>query len=166
MLLLANAYGNFIRSSTWMSQVLVWIQLQGIIYGMLLSVRNKAGLLFSPVLSLTHSLNLSPLYTHTTEPLPTKALILYGFTYQFRMFLQLLCWQQMQIIFPSISLIRIVFIFSAHSMEEAEALCDRLGIFVDGSLQCIGNPKEVNLTYFAMKISRASFSHSSFLHGT
>jgi ABC-type multidrug transport system ATPase subunit len=32
---------------------------------------------------------------------------------------------------------------SAHSMEEAEALCDRLGIFVDGSLQCIGNPKEV-----------------------
>jgi ABC-type multidrug transport system ATPase subunit len=33
---------------------------------------------------------------------------------------------------------------SAHSMEEAEALCDRLGIFVDGSLQCIGNPKEVH----------------------
>lgn len=28
-------------------------------------------------------------------------------------------------------------------MEEAEVLCDRLGIFVDGSLQCIGNPKEV-----------------------
>ncbi|GJW40202.1 ABC transporter A family member 7-like protein [Tanacetum coccineum] len=27
-------------------------------------------------------------------------------------------------------------------MEEAEHLCDRLGIFVDGSLQCIGNPKE------------------------
>ena len=34
-------------------------------------------------------------------------------------------------------------LFSAHSMEEAEVLCDRLGIFVDGSLQCIGNPKEV-----------------------
>lgn len=32
---------------------------------------------------------------------------------------------------------------SAHSMEEAEHLCDRLGIFVDGSFQCIGNPKEV-----------------------
>lgn len=32
---------------------------------------------------------------------------------------------------------------SAHSMEEADVLCDRLGIFVDGSLQCIGNPKEV-----------------------
>ena len=32
---------------------------------------------------------------------------------------------------------------SAHSMEEAEVLCDRLGIFVDGSFQCLGNPKEV-----------------------
>jgi len=32
---------------------------------------------------------------------------------------------------------------SAHSMEEADALCDRLGIFVDGSLQCVGYPKEV-----------------------
>ncbi|KAH7657402.1 Sulfate-transporting ATPase protein [Dioscorea alata] len=34
-------------------------------------------------------------------------------------------------------------ILTTHSMEEAEALCDRVGIFVDGSLQCIGNPKEV-----------------------
>lgn len=32
---------------------------------------------------------------------------------------------------------------SAHSMEEAEHLCDRLGIFVDGRFECIGNPKEV-----------------------
>lgn len=38
-------------------------------------------------------------------------------------------------------------IMPAHSMEEAEYLCDRLGIFVDGSLQCIGNPKEVNILY-------------------
>ncbi|KAF5933672.1 hypothetical protein HYC85_029843 [Camellia sinensis] len=36
---------------------------------------------------------------------------------------------------------------SAHSMEEAEHLCDRLGIFVDGSLQCIGNPKELKARY-------------------
>ncbi|KAF8399432.1 hypothetical protein HHK36_015297 [Tetracentron sinense] len=36
---------------------------------------------------------------------------------------------------------------SAHSMEEAEVLCDRLGIFVDGSLQCIGNPKELKARY-------------------
>jgi ABC-type multidrug transport system ATPase subunit len=28
-------------------------------------------------------------------------------------------------------------------MEEAETLCDRLCIMVDGSLQCIGTPKEV-----------------------
>jgi len=35
-------------------------------------------------------------------------------------------------------------------MEEAEALCDRLGIFVDGSLQCIADAKEVLLfSYFA-----------------
>jgi ABC-type multidrug transport system ATPase subunit len=34
-------------------------------------------------------------------------------------------------------------IITAHSMEEAEVLCDRLGIFVDGGFQCIGNPKEV-----------------------
>ncbi|XP_052175701.1 ABC transporter A family member 7-like isoform X2 [Diospyros lotus] len=36
-------------------------------------------------------------------------------------------------------------ILTTHSMEEAEHLCDRLGIFVDGSLQCIGNPREVLL---------------------
>ncbi|XP_045792339.1 ABC transporter A family member 7-like isoform X4 [Trifolium pratense] len=38
-------------------------------------------------------------------------------------------------------------ILTTHSMEEAEALCDRLGIFVDGSLQCIGNPKELKGRY-------------------
>uniref|UniRef100_A0A7S4NY30 ABC transporter domain-containing protein n=1 Tax=Guillardia theta TaxID=55529 RepID=A0A7S4NY30_GUITH len=32
---------------------------------------------------------------------------------------------------------------TTHSMEEAEGLCDRLGIFVDGQLRCIGNPKEL-----------------------
>jgi ABC-type multidrug transport system ATPase subunit len=41
-------------------------------------------------------------------------------------------------------LISLCFMLSAHSMEEAEALCDRLGIFVDGRLQCVGNPKEVH----------------------
>jgi ABC-type multidrug transport system ATPase subunit len=34
-------------------------------------------------------------------------------------------------------------ILTTHSMEEAEVLCDRLGIFVDGGFQCLGNPKEV-----------------------
>ncbi|KAJ0240334.1 ABC transporter A family member 7 [Hirschfeldia incana] len=38
-------------------------------------------------------------------------------------------------------------ILTTHSMEEAEFLCDRLGIFVDGSLQCIGNPKELKGRY-------------------
>lgn len=38
-------------------------------------------------------------------------------------------------------------ILTTHSMEEAEYLCDRLGIFVDGSLQCIGNPKELKARY-------------------
>jgi ABC-type multidrug transport system ATPase subunit len=38
-------------------------------------------------------------------------------------------------------------ILTTHSMEEATALCDRLGIFVDGSLACIGNPKELTARY-------------------
>ncbi|KAK7330379.1 hypothetical protein VNO77_24573 [Canavalia gladiata] len=38
-------------------------------------------------------------------------------------------------------------ILTTHSMEEAEALCDRLGIFVNGGLQCVGNPKELKARY-------------------
>lgn len=38
-------------------------------------------------------------------------------------------------------------ILTTHSMEEAEILCDRLGIFVDGRLVCIGNPKEIASRY-------------------
>ncbi|KAG8475743.1 hypothetical protein CXB51_032538 [Gossypium anomalum] len=38
-------------------------------------------------------------------------------------------------------------ILTTHSMEEAEVLCDRLGIFVDGALQCIGNAKELKGRY-------------------
>uniref|UniRef100_A0A6M2EU98 ABC transporter domain-containing protein n=1 Tax=Populus davidiana TaxID=266767 RepID=A0A6M2EU98_9ROSI len=38
-------------------------------------------------------------------------------------------------------------ILTTHSMEEAEYLCDRLGIFVDGGLQCVGNPKELKARY-------------------
>ncbi|CAL5444793.1 unnamed protein product [Camellia sinensis] len=34
-------------------------------------------------------------------------------------------------------------LLTTHSMEEVEHLCDRLGIFVDGSLQCVGNAKQV-----------------------
>ena len=32
-------------------------------------------------------------------------------------------------------------VLTTHSMEEAETLCNRLGVFVRGRLQCIGNPK-------------------------
>ncbi|BBN17972.1 protein MpABC85 [Marchantia polymorpha subsp. ruderalis] len=38
-------------------------------------------------------------------------------------------------------------ILTTHSMEEAEALCDRLGIFVNGQLQCIGDSKELTSRY-------------------
>ncbi|XP_074285014.1 ABC transporter A family member 7-like [Silene latifolia] len=38
-------------------------------------------------------------------------------------------------------------ILTTHSMEEAEVLCDRIGIFVDGGLQCIGNPKQLKGRY-------------------
>ncbi|KAL2646002.1 hypothetical protein AAZV13_05G025600 [Glycine max] len=38
-------------------------------------------------------------------------------------------------------------ILTTHSMEEAEALCDRLGIFVNGNLQCVGNAKELKARY-------------------
>lgn len=38
-------------------------------------------------------------------------------------------------------------ILTTHSMEEAEVLCDRLGIFVDGGFQCIGHPKELKARY-------------------
>ncbi|KAG2642996.1 hypothetical protein PVAP13_2KG293500 [Panicum virgatum] len=38
-------------------------------------------------------------------------------------------------------------ILTTHSMEEAEVLCDQLGIFVDGDFQCLGNPKELKARY-------------------
>ncbi|KAM3191966.1 hypothetical protein ACQJBY_069292 [Aegilops geniculata] len=38
-------------------------------------------------------------------------------------------------------------LLTTHSMEEAEVLCDRLCIMVDGRLQCIGRPKELIARY-------------------
>jgi ABC-type multidrug transport system ATPase subunit len=38
---------------------------------------------------------------------------------------------------------------SAHSMEEAEELCDRVGIFVSGNFHCLGTPNEVCTLFFA-----------------
>ncbi|CAM0946013.1 unnamed protein product [Alopecurus aequalis] len=38
-------------------------------------------------------------------------------------------------------------ILTTHSMEEAEVLCDRIGIIANGALQCIGNSKELKTKY-------------------
>ena len=38
-------------------------------------------------------------------------------------------------------------ILTTHSMQEAEMLCDRLGIIVGGKLVCIGNPRELTAAY-------------------
>ena len=38
-------------------------------------------------------------------------------------------------------------VLTTHAMEEAEELCDRLGIFVDGALRCVGNPRELTGRY-------------------
>jgi len=38
-------------------------------------------------------------------------------------------------------------VLTTHAMEEAEELCDRLGIFVDGSLRCVADPKELTSRY-------------------
>ncbi|KAL6900777.1 hypothetical protein ACP4OV_005453 [Aristida adscensionis] len=38
-------------------------------------------------------------------------------------------------------------ILTTHSMEEAEELCDRVGIFVDGEFHCLGTPNELKVRY-------------------
>ncbi|KAL6888886.1 hypothetical protein ACP4OV_009912 [Aristida adscensionis] len=47
----------------------------------------------------------------------------------------------------AISLIGDPKVLSTHLMEEAEVLCDRIGIIADGSLQCIGSSKELKDKY-------------------
>nr|GMC75790.1 ABC transporter A family member 7-like isoform X1 [Ipomoea batatas] len=47
-------------------------------------------------------------------------------------------------------------VLTTHSMEEAEYLCDRIGIFVDGNFQCLGSPDEVNNI---IQYSRSSVIH-------
>jgi ABC-type multidrug transport system ATPase subunit len=44
-------------------------------------------------------------------------------------------------------------------MEEAEGLCDRLGIFVDGALRCIGNPKELTARFGGFYILTITSDH-------
>jgi len=38
-------------------------------------------------------------------------------------------------------------LLTTHSMEEAEALCDRLGLFIDGGLHCFAPPKALTERY-------------------
>lgn len=38
-------------------------------------------------------------------------------------------------------------VLTTHSMQEAEELCDRIGIFVAGALRCVGNPKELTARF-------------------
>jgi len=38
-------------------------------------------------------------------------------------------------------------IMTTHSMEEAERLCNRIGIIVNGKLQCIGTPEHLRMKY-------------------
>lgn len=38
----------------------------------------------------------------------------------------------------------------AHSMEEAEALCDRVGIYSNGELLAVGHPREVLVSLFSV----------------
>lgn len=51
-------------------------------------------------------------------------------------------------------------VLTTHNMEEAEVLCDRLGIFVDGRLQVIGNPKNLSARYggYLVRSKPRSFS--------
>uniref|UniRef100_A0ACD6AH77 Uncharacterized protein n=1 Tax=Avena sativa TaxID=4498 RepID=A0ACD6AH77_AVESA len=43
-------------------------------------------------------------------------------------------------------------ILTTHSMEEAEELCDRVGIFVSGNFQCLGTPIELKARYGGTRI--------------
>ncbi|KAL5220705.1 hypothetical protein ABZP36_025418 [Zizania latifolia] len=43
-------------------------------------------------------------------------------------------------------------ILTTHSMEEAEELCDRVGIFVDGNFQCLGTTKELKARYGGVRV--------------
>ncbi len=49
-------------------------------------------------------------------------------------------------------------ILTTHSMAECEALCSRIGVMVNGSLQCLGTPQQLKSTYgqgYLLKIRTA-----------
>jgi ABC-type multidrug transport system ATPase subunit len=43
-------------------------------------------------------------------------------------------------------------------MQEAEVLCDRLGIFIDGRLACIGAPKAIAARFGGYYVRRCLLS--------
>ncbi|KAG2578546.1 hypothetical protein PVAP13_6NG203700 [Panicum virgatum] len=43
-------------------------------------------------------------------------------------------------------------ILTTHSMEEAEELCDRVGIFINGNFHCIGTPNELKARYGGARV--------------
>ncbi|XP_047048205.1 ABC transporter A family member 7-like [Lolium rigidum] len=43
-------------------------------------------------------------------------------------------------------------ILTTHSMEEAEELCDRVGIFVSGNFHCLGTPNELKARYGGTRV--------------
>jgi ABC-type multidrug transport system ATPase subunit len=45
-------------------------------------------------------------------------------------------------------------VLTTHSMAEAEVLCDRLGIFVDGRLVCVGDPKQITARHGGYLVRR------------
>jgi ABC-type multidrug transport system ATPase subunit len=60
-------------------------------------------------------------------------------------------------------------LLTTHSMQEAEGLCDRLSIFVDGQAKCIGAPKSLTMRFGAVynlvitaapeNLPKVSFTH-------
>ena len=50
---------------------------------------------------------------------------------------------------------------TTHSMEEAEKLCDRLGIFAEGELRCLGTPSALARRFGGIYLR--PFHHYTFL---
>lgn len=38
-------------------------------------------------------------------------------------------------------------VLTTHTMDEAESLCDRIAIMINGEIFCLGNPKELRDRY-------------------
>jgi hypothetical protein len=45
-------------------------------------------------------------------------------------------------------------VLTTHSLEEAEALCERIGVFVAGQLRCVGTPQELTARWGGWPVGR------------